>query len=146
MEYNRNRGGAFTSAYAGYNRRRRYFYCKLCDYMHIRDPGETKPTVCQKCGYKDFQFIASGVESRRYAVLIMLQKRGEISKLKAQVTYRLDVNGRHICNYRADFVYFDKAGAEIVEDAKPKIHRDAIYKLKKALMLAVHGIKIHEVT
>jgi len=60
------------------------------------------------------------------------------------VRYPLVVNGVQVCEYRADFVYFDRAkGAVSVVDVKG--YRTAEYRIKKALMLAVHGIAIVEV-
>lgn len=57
-----------------------------------------------------------------------------------QEEYRIDVNGVHIVNYRADFVVTYPDGRVEVEDTKgietPK------FILQKKLMLAVHGIKI----
>ncbi len=65
----------------------------------------------------------------------------EITDLELQKVFRLDVNGIHICNYRADFVY-TRDGVQIVEDAKGK--PTDVYKIKRALMLAIRGIKIVE--
>lgn len=47
------------------------------------------------------------------------------------------------CVYYADFVYIDKDGNKVVEDAKGV--RTEAYKIKKKLMLYRHGIKIVEV-
>ena len=103
----------------------------------------------------------SAHEAERYGELLILARAGEISDLKTQVKYVLvpakrepDKTGprggikkgkvieREIA-YFADFVYKTKDGTEIVEDAKGC--REKSYKLKRKLMLAVHGIKIKEV-
>jgi hypothetical protein len=47
---------------------------------------------------------------------------------------------REVC-YIADFVY-QEDGKLVVEDVKG--HRTEVYKLKKKLMLWVHGIRIKE--
>lgn len=57
-------------------------------------------------------------EMGRWAVLLLLQKSGEISCLSRQAHYSLEVNGIHICNYIADFRYLSKTGELIVEDWK----------------------------
>lgn len=84
-------------------------------------------------------------EARRYQDLLLLEKSGAITDLKRQVRFRIEVNGHHICDYVADFVYVE-GGARVVEDYKSdetrKIER---YRLKKKLMRAVHGIEIREV-
>lgn len=85
-------------------------------------------------------------EAQRYSELVLLQKAGEIENLQLQVTYRLDVGGHHICKYIADFVYDDKNGRQVVEDTKSyATAKDPVYRLKKKLMKACHGIEIHEV-
>ncbi|MEZ9708733.1 DUF1064 domain-containing protein [Vibrio breoganii] len=84
----------------------------------------------------------SKLEAKRAHDLEMLQMCNEISDLKFQVSFDLQVNSSPICKYIADFTYLDKHGNYIVEDAKGA--ETAIYKLKKKLMLACHGIKIFE--
>lgn len=83
----------------------------------------------------------SGKEAARYSQLKILEKSGEIKNLRLQVKIPIDINGIHVCNYIADFVY-DEGSAEVVEDAKGK--RTDVYQLKKKLMLAVNSIKIRE--
>lgn len=80
-------------------------------------------------------------EARRYEALKLLERAGEISNLKRQVRFRLEVNGHLICNYVADFTYTE-GGDFVVEDVKGV--RTPVYKIKRALMLAVHGIKVTE--
>ena len=85
----------------------------------------------------------SAKEARRYSELLLMVKADEIKDLRLQVKYSLDVNGVHICNYFADFVYYDfKFSKEIVEDSKGM--RTKEYKLKAKLMKACHGIEIFE--
>jgi len=87
--------------------------------------------------------FASGLEARRYGELKMLEQAGEIHDLQLQVPFHLDVNGEHVCDYVADFVYMKPYAERVVEDAKGK--RTAVYQLKKKLMLAIHGIEIIEI-
>ncbi|HEY1186935.1 MAG TPA: DUF1064 domain-containing protein [Gemmata sp.] len=88
--------------------------------------------------------FASKKEARRYAELKLLVSAGAIRDLQLQVTYRCEVNGVKVCDYRADFVYVRvRDGAEVVEDVKG--FRTDVYKLKKRLMAACNGIEIKEV-
>jgi hypothetical protein len=50
------------------------------------------------------------------------------------------------CLYVADFVYTDATGETIVEDVKGYRGGQAysVFKIKRKLMLFIHGIKIHE--
>ncbi len=85
-------------------------------------------------------------EAARWEVLSAMQRSGLISNLLKQVMYNIYVGGIHICDYIADFVYTDAEGKRIVEDVKSPITRkNPVYRLKKKLMLAVHGIDIKEV-
>lgn len=87
------------------------------------------------------RYFASKGEAGRGATLEIMQRAGEIKNLRYQVKYSLDVNGVHIANYYADYIY-EENGIEICEDFKGL--RTPIYQMKKKLMLAVHGIKIRE--
>jgi hypothetical protein len=82
-------------------------------------------------------------EAARYVQLRNMQAVGKIEDLQMQVRYRLEVNGLKIADYIADFVYFDTTKARpIVEDVKGV--RTAVYRIKKKLMEALHGIEILE--
>lgn len=85
----------------------------------------------------------SGLEARRCSELHLMQQGGLIAGLVAhpQKRYRLDVNGQHICDYLADFAYYDKERhTTVVEDCKGYMTEVARLKLK--LMAAVHGIDV----
>ena len=88
-------------------------------------------------------------EAYRYRELKMLLDAGEISDLQLQVPYelmpsfKLDGETYRGIKYVADFVYKDKSGNTIVEDAKGM--RTEVYKMKRKLMAYVHKIKIKEV-
>lgn len=90
-------------------------------------------------------------EAHRYCELRILEKAKRIKDLRRQVKYVLipaqrDKTGKLLeyeCAYWADFVYYDFAlGREVVEDVKGC--RTDVYKIKKKLMLWVHGIHITE--
>ncbi len=91
-------------------------------------------------------------EARRYLTLKAAQDAGEISDLQLQKPYLLipaqkdPDTGKTIeraCKYKADFVYKDVDGKEIVEDVKGKKLPE--YVIKRKLMLKVHGIRIREI-
>ena len=94
--------------------------------------------------------------------LRILEMAGEISNLQRQVSYELipaqyesSTIGKRggvkkgkclerAVVYYADFVYIDShTGETVVEDAKG--YRTEAYKIKKKLMLQVHGVQIKEV-
>ncbi len=89
-------------------------------------------------------------EATRYSELKLLQRAGEIFDLQRQVPFTLIPkqvrDGKTIerpCVYKADFVYKDKDGTEIVEDAKGM--RTKEYVIKRKLMLWQFGIVVREV-
>lgn len=84
----------------------------------------------------------SAKEARRYGELKLLERAGQITGLEIQPSFRLLVNNCLICTYRADFTYQDATKARIVEDVKGM--KTPVYRLKKKLMLAIHGVEIFE--
>lgn len=98
-------------------------------------------------------------ELRRWNELKLLERAGKISDLQRQVKYPLipaqrepDTTGpkggvkrgriiEYPCTYTADFVYI-RNGKTVVEDCKG--FRTDVYKIKRKLMLWVHGIRIYE--
>lgn len=88
----------------------------------------------------------SAVEARRYSELKLLEKAGEIREGTIQVheRFNLTVRGMHICVYESDFGFIERDGTRVIEDVKSPATITPVYKLKKALMLACHGIQIRE--
>lgn len=118
---------------------------------------------CEYCGI----IFDSKKEVSRYIELKIREKAWEITGLQRQVKYTLipaqyeeseDVyksgknkgkpkRGKLLereCSYTADFVYYDEISDEtVVEDVKGFKTKE--YRIKKKLMLYVHGIRIKEV-
>lgn len=107
--------------------------------------------------YKNKKVMIDGIkfdskkEANRYQELKLMQRAGIITDLQRQVKYVLipsqkGDDGRVIerpCTYIADFVYIDENGKTIVEDTKG--YRTSDYKIKRKLMLYIHGVKINEI-
>ena len=92
----------------------------------------------------------SAKEAKRYAELQLMERAGQIWGLQTQVPFPLipgqrDPDGHAIrgVTYVADFVYWTDSKTRVVEDAKG--YRTEVYKIKKKLMLQIHGIWIREV-
>lgn len=104
-------------------------------------------------------------EYKRYLDLKEMEANGEIKDLQRQVKFVLIPKQVQIieryhkrtgarlkdeektleqeCSYVADFVYYDKNGKMIVEDAKGL--RTPDYVIKRKLMLFLKNIRIHEI-
>ena len=89
----------------------------------------------------DGQVFDSVKEFHRYGVLRLLERAGKISDLKRQVSFELipKQEGERACTYVADFTYYEN-GKLVVEDCKG--YATEVFRLKKKLMLWVHGIRI----
>lgn len=83
-------------------------------------------------------------EAARYGELKIEERAELITDLQVHQPFRLDVNGIHICDYESDFTYH-RDGQFIVEDVKSPGTITYAYRIKKKLMLAIHGITIQEV-
>lgn len=91
----------------------------------------------------DGQVFDSVKEFHRWGCLRLLERAGRISDLRRQVSFELipKQNGERACSYVADFVYYEN-GQLVVEDCKG--FKTEVYRIKKKLMLWVHGISIKE--
>ena len=74
----------------------------------------------------------------------LLEQAGEITSLQEQVPFELipKQDSERPCSYVADFVYY-RDGTRVVEDSKG--FRTEAYRIKKKLLLFVHGIRVVEV-
>ena len=98
-------------------------------------------------GYK----FASRAEARRYSELIFLRDHGSIKDLQLHPKFSLAILNQEITTYTADFQYsiFDQSFGNwitIVEDVKGRRAGPAyeMFKVKKRLMKALHGIDVQE--
>lgn len=92
-------------------------------------------------------------ECNRFMELDVMRRCNQIANLELQPKFELIpaqweiVNGKRkcierACNYIADFSYI-RFGERIVEDTKGFLTKE--YRIKRKLMLHVHGIQIKEV-
>lgn len=91
--------------------------------------------------------FASKKEARRWGELKALEKAGKILMLKRQTRFALVVNGVKVGVYTCDFEYTESMPSleRVVEDVKGgKATQTTAYKLRRALMLAIYGIRIRE--
>jgi hypothetical protein len=132
----------FKSKHDAMNKRQHLWCCLSCNTT-----WSTMTHSCDRC-HTETQYFASKAEYRRYQALRVELQAGSISQLTLQPVYRIVINGQPICKYIADFRYI-RDGEIIVSDVKgsrdPKYH-DPVFKLKKKLVEAVHGIEIHITT
>lgn len=119
-----------------------------------------KPTAAasdKQPKYRNRKVTVDGVtfdsagEQRRYVELCQMQAAGIIADLKQSADFVLapacHLGGKSkkpALRYRADFTYTE-GGALVVEDFKsPATLANPVYRIKKHLMMTVHGILIRE--
>lgn len=97
---------------------------------------------------RDGETFDSVKEYRRFCELLLLERAGAVTDLRRQVKFELipaqRIDGKVVeraCGYVADFVYMEN-GRQVVEDTKGM--RTQEYRLKRKLMLYIHGIRIRE--
>ena len=112
---------------------------------------------------RDGEKFDSAKEYRRYCELKLMEKAGMIHGLERQKKFVLipaqrepdtvgKRGGKHKgkliereCAYYSDFAYYTKDGEYIVEDVKSEATKTEQYKIKRKLLLYVHGIRIQEI-
>lgn len=82
-------------------------------------------------------------EAKHYEKLRSAELGGAIFHLRVHPRYRIEVNGRKVCDYEADFAFVDMDGETVVQDVKGA--RTQVYRIKRALMWACLGILIEEI-
>lgn len=95
------------------------------------------------------QSFRSQLEADFYGVLMLRQRAKEVRNVEREITYKLDVNGVHICAYIVDFKYEEydrtyKIWKPVYVDTKGDIRPGpmAMFNIKKRLMLAVLDIDV----
>lgn len=126
----------------------------------LRTPRQMRDAPAEKVKdeskYKNIKVLDAGIkfdskaEHKRWQYLAMLEKAGEIRDLRLQVPFELlpaqvAPDGKKVrpTVYLADFCYVDSGGALVCEDVKG-VSLEA-WKIKKKLMLYIHGIWVREI-
>ena len=89
--------------------------------------------------------FASQREMVRFGFLRLELKSGRISELETQPSWIVNINGKRLCRYTADFRYV-RNGAVVIEEVKSSgTAKDAAYKLRRRAAELEHGIVITEI-
>jgi len=86
----------------------------------------------------DGHIFDSKQECAHYKELKLLAAAGEITALKLQPEYSIEINGQKICRVVLDFSYYDNDGHIRVVDVKG--YDNPLSKLKRKLVEATYGI------
>lgn len=106
--------------------------------------------------YRNTKTVVAGVtfdsrrEAARWQELQLLERAGQIRDLRRQVAFELvpgvkfagAARARPAIRYFADFVYQER-GQQVIEDIKSQATADLpAFKIKRHLMLALHGLDV----
>lgn len=108
-----------------------------------------KPKYSNKKTVVDGIEFDSKAEAARWHELMMLQKAGVISHLERQVRYELapsvrfkrDARAKPALTYWADFRYCIRETEEVIVEDTKGVATEA-YRIKKHLMMSIHGIEV----
>lgn len=106
--------------------------------------------AARKNKFRNVPTVVHGIrfDSKReakYWVDLTLREMGrDIRDLQRQVRFPLVVAGIKIGTYVADFVYHDNSGRHVVDVKSPATAKLPVYRIKKKLMAALHGIHVEE--
>ena len=121
----------------------------LGEFKELQDRETRKKRALKRHKYNakpktvDGKRFDSTFEAERYLDLCWQLKAGLIKDLECQKEFPLVVNEVNIGKYVADFAYtVVDTGENVVEDAKGV--KTAVYRMKKKLVKALHGIDIKE--
>ena len=99
-----------------------------------------------KYGNKAMEVGGHKFDSRKEArFFLQLQQDPTVKSIQTQVVFELipKQKGERACSYKADFVVEYHDGRTVVYDVKGM--KTDVYRIKRKLMLWVHGITIQEV-
>ena len=88
--------------------------------------------------------FASRAEAKRYGELLLLERVGAITDIVVQPRFPLVINDVRVGTYIGDFAYHRNNNL-VVEDVKSAPTKTQLYKLKKSMMKAIHGIDVLEI-
>ena len=90
--------------------------------------------------------FASEAEMKRFADLQMLERAGEISDLRRQQSYDIEIKGHHFCTFTPDHEYLNKKGTPIIEEFKTGMSvKDKDYQLRKRAFELYYGLTVTEI-
>lgn len=112
----------------------------IAEYQELTKP---KNKYFAKRTEVDGILFDSKKEAERYRQLKILERCGHIRNLNIKPRFPIVINESLICEYEADYSYFDmRKGETVTEDCKGC--KTPVYKLKKKLFEAMYGRRILE--
>ncbi len=115
------------------------------EFMAKKEAGKTSKYKAIPTETQDGQKFKSALEANYYKRCWALQQVGEVTKIEREVRYELVVNGHFVAAYMMDFRITYRDGRVDHIDCKSDATLTPLYRIKKQLMKAIHGIDLIEV-
>lgn len=115
------------------------------EYLKKKEAGRTSKYKSIPTQTADGQKFKSALEADYYNRCWVLQRSGEVTQIEREVRFELNVNGVFVAAYMLDFRITYADGRVEHVDCKSEPTVTALYKIKRALMLAIYGIELKEV-
>lgn len=88
----------------------------------------------------------SSIEAQRWAILRLLERKGDISDLRRQQSYPVEIKGHPFCVFTPDFEYITDRGLQVIEEVKSTgTANEPDYKLRKLAFELYYGLKVTEI-
>lgn len=110
--------------------------------MHSFDLKPFSKYRARRAQNADGSWSDSKKEARLDARMMDLKLEPDVEKVERKVKYPLIINGHDCGYYESDWTVYRKDGTSQVYDAKG--FKTPVYRLKKKLMKAIHGVEIIE--
>lgn len=116
------------------------------DALLDKDVKKGNKFKAQKTTYNGQIFDSKKEATRAYELNALLRQK-EIASFERQIKFDITINGMKVCTYIADFRVVYPDGHVEIEDVKgyKKGSAYSVFRLKKKLMKATHGIDIIEI-
>jgi hypothetical protein len=115
------------------------------DYWDRREKAKESKYKAIPTETADGQKFRSHLEATYYNRVKLLHGQGDITKFEREVRFELIVNGVFVCAYVCDFIITWKDGTVEHIDCKSQATMTPVYRIKKMLMKACHGIDLKEI-
>lgn len=115
------------------------------EYLAKVESGKQSKYGAIQTTTSDGETFKSTLEATYYSRLKVLQKVGEVTNIEREVRYEFHVNGIFVGTYLLDFRITYATGVVEHIDCKSQPTVTPLFRIKKQLMKACHGIDVVEV-
>jgi hypothetical protein len=98
----------------------------------------------RKVTYDGIEFDSQR-EFKYYLDFKTLHQAGAIADFKVHPEFVCSIAGQRICKYEADFEFTEKGRRRVIDVKSPVTAKHPVFRLKRKLVKALHGVEIEVV-